>query len=142
MDAPADAGASSTADFRAVSASFAPGGETDVTPDVLTRFGVSENWKAVTAVAATSSNAAVLRGIVRMHYGCARNATTAVMYEVERSFNKEDWGHAAARTPGVIRSQRGTGAFARRTTALHTPAGVGSHQQVQARGPRIPLGCP
>ena len=68
MDAPADAGASSTADFRAVSASFAPGGETDVTPDVLTRFGVSENWKAVTAVAATSSNAAVLRGIVRMHW--------------------------------------------------------------------------
>ena len=63
MDAPNDAGASSTADFRAVSASFAPGGETD-TPDVLTRFGVSENWKAVTAVAATSSNAAVLRGIV------------------------------------------------------------------------------
>ena len=67
MDAPADAGASSTADFRAVSASFAPGGGADVTPDVLTRFGVSENWKAVTAVAATSSNAAVLRGIVRMH---------------------------------------------------------------------------
>jgi hypothetical protein len=68
MDAPADAGASSTADFRAVSASFAPGGETDEKPDVLTRFGVSENWKAVTAVAATSSNAAVLRGIVRMHW--------------------------------------------------------------------------
>ena len=69
MDAPADAGASSTADFRAVSASFAPGGEIDVTPDVLTRFGVSENWKAVTAVAATSSNAAVLRGrMVRMHW--------------------------------------------------------------------------
>lgn len=62
MDAPAFAGASSTADFRAVSASFAPGGGTDATPDVLTRFGVSENWKAVTAVAATSSNAAVFRG--------------------------------------------------------------------------------
>ena len=68
MDAPADAGASSTADFRAVSASFAPGGEIDATPDVLTRFGVSENWKAVTAVAATSSNAAVFRGMVRMHW--------------------------------------------------------------------------
>ena len=106
MDAPADAGASSTADFRAVSASFAPGGETDVTPDVLTRFGVSENWKAVTAVAATSSNAAVLRGRISSRrtgrfserpHGVRRSAP----WFKKRSLSLSAPGAAAARGPAA-----------------------------------------